>query len=76
MEILVNNLKFKSVQYQLSMGKLYAFVTTEDLGSSGKGFTPSHYKHYWGEVSEHNNKEDIQAVMESGGKWGNLPKTD
>lgn len=76
MEILVNNLQYKNVQYKESMGKLYAFVTTEDLGSSGKGFTPPHYKYYWGEVSEHNNKEDIEAVMKIGGKWENLPKTD
>lgn len=76
MDILVNNLKFKSVEYQLSMGKLYAFVTTEDLGSSGEGFNPPHYKHYWGEVSEHNNQDDIQAVMETGGKWDSIPETN
>jgi len=70
---MVNNLKFERVEYTRSMGKLYAFVTCIDVQADGKG---THKKHYWGEVSAHNNAGDIQAVMETGGKWDQIPKPD
>lgn len=68
----VNNMKFESVEWRTSMGKHYAFVTVEDLGSAGKGFNPPHYKQYWGEA-DMDDPNDIVHVMKQGGKWTNLP---
>jgi len=72
-DLRVNNLTFHSVEYLRSMGKLYAFVTCVDVQQSGKG---TEKKGYWGEVSSHNNPEEILEVMSYGGKIEDLPKSE
>jgi hypothetical protein len=73
MEIpVINNMRFESVEWRASMGKSYAFITVEDLGSHGEGFEPPRYKHYWGEAVQEE-PEDIVEIMKRGGKWTNLP---
>jgi hypothetical protein len=66
----VSNLKFESVVYRESMGRLYAFVTCVDVRSHGNGTAK---KGYWGEVFDRNSTEDIVNVMQHGGKWEGLP---
>lgn len=68
----VNNMRFKRVEWRLSMGKYYAFVTVEDLGFKGEGFQPPQYKKYWGEA-ERDVPSDIEKVILQGGTWENLP---
>lgn len=72
-KIIVNNMRLEGVNWCESMGKTYAFVTVEDLGREGKGFTPPAYKKYWGEADINKQPESIEAVMLRGGKWENLP---
>ena len=72
MDITEGNMKVERVDWRESMGKQYAFVTIEDLGSNGKGFKPKHFKQYWGEAKI-NDPETLRAVMNHGGKWDNLP---
>lgn len=67
---MVNNLKFKTVEYRECMGKLYAFVTCIDVQSNGRGTA---LKGYWGEVLDRNSVDDIHAVMSYGAKWEHLP---
>lgn len=68
----INNMRFVGVEWRYSMGKSYAFVTVEDLGSAGDGFTPPRFKKYWGEALQ-DEQGDIEAVIKQGGKWKNLP---
>jgi len=67
---MVNNLKFDSITYRQSMGKIYAFVTCIDVQSSGKG---KNKKRYWGEVSAFNDSDEIVNVISYGAKWDKLP---
>lgn len=71
MEIpIVNNLQFKRVDYRVSMGKTYAFVTCVDVQSHGHA---KNEKKYWGEVMFMNDPDDILNVMEYGSHWDYLP---
>jgi hypothetical protein len=70
-ELKVGTIKFHSVEYCRSMGKLYAFITGVDVLKNGKG---TERKHYWGEVQERDNVDELLAVMSYGGKWEHLPR--
>ncbi len=63
-------LKFESVAYRRSMGKIYAFVTCIDILKSGNG---TEEKKYWGEVKAMDDPEDIFEVMLRGEKWNYIP---
>jgi len=68
---MVNNLKFNRIDYRKATGKLYAFVTCIDIGSSGKG---TEEKRYWGEVSKAKSEAvEINRIMAHGAKWDQLP---
>lgn len=66
--ITINNLKYvRHDTVRVSTLVSLAFVTVEDLGTQGKGFSPPHYKHYYGLFD--GSDESIHNIMKTGNKF-------
>jgi len=80
MELSINNLTFDDnhpdceLELCRSQGQLFAFVQALDLGMKGNRHKKPIKKRYWGLFSHENKEASIQAILENGGKWPDLPK--
>jgi hypothetical protein len=64
--------KIVHISYLRNIGKLYAFVSC--IINKKKDWKEVNKGYYWGEVSEHNNDDDIRAIIEMGRRWNKIPK--
>lgn len=80
MEVTTNNLLFDDqhpdclLEVSSSQGKRFAFVQALDLGMKGNRLKKPIKKRYWGAFCFENKEASIEAILQTGGLWPDLPK--
>ena len=65
--IVVDNMRFESIDERRIGDVNIGFVTIEDMSTHGNGFQPPRYKHYYGLYT--NTLESLKNIMKNGSKW-------